>query len=64
MFTFDRRYLDKRCIFLQDSSIAIHHFTLQREQECRVHLSPNYDCLKEIDQYVIGMTPSFCITFQ
>lgn len=65
LFTFERCYLDKRCVFLQDRSIAIHHFRLQTEQECVVSAyPPNYDCLKEINQYVIGTAPSFCITFQ
>lgn len=65
LFTFETCYLDERCVFLQDRSIAIHHFRLQREQECVVSAyPPNYDCLKEINQYVIGTAPSFCITFQ
>jgi len=65
LFTFERCYLEKWCIFLEDRSTAIHHFRLQREQECVISAyPPNYDCPKETNQYVIGTAPSFCITFQ
>ena len=45
LFTFETCYLDERCVFLQDRSIAIHHFVTQNLVELLLFPLKKFVCL-------------------